>query len=107
MQLERQGAKSVPLTRMLPRVIGGVCEFCGVVNPGALSQEQYLFCPHFKGIGELRCSYCPETADPVEVIRKSNIKVHEHPDRPGTWIAVCDSYTCAKAHTERFENSAP
>lgn len=105
MQLERQGQKSVPVTRMLPRVIGGVCEFCGIKDPNRESVEQYLLCPHFAGIGELRCTYCPETADPVEVIRKGNIKVHEHPDRPGTWIAVCDSYTCSDAHTKRFDRA--
>lgn len=105
MPLERVGAKSVPYTRMKPRVIGGICEFCGVLDNNQLSQDQYLLCPHFKDIGELRCSYCPENADPIEVIKKADIKVHEHPDRPGTWIAVCDSYNCAKAHETRFDRS--
>ena len=102
MPLERAGSKSLPYTRMKPRVIGGICEFCGVVNNSYPSEEQYKLCPHFKDIGELRCSYCPDNADPIEILKKADIKVHEHPDRPGTWIAVCDSYNCVKAHENRF-----
>ena len=102
MPLERIGAKSAPYTRMKPHVIGGVCEFCGVLDNLQPSENQYLLCPHFKDIGELRCSYCPATADPIEVIKKADMKVHEHPDKPGVWIAVCDSYNCARAHETRF-----
>ena len=109
MPLERAGAKSMPYTRMKPRVIGGVCEYCGVVNSNYPSEEQYKLCPHFKDLkdqfnptGELRCTYCPDNADPVEVVKKADMKVHEHPDKPNVWIAVCDSYNCVKAHENRF-----
>lgn len=105
MALERVGQKSVPYTRMKPRVIGGVCEFCGTLDSNQPSEVQYQLCPHFKEIGELRCSYCPENANPVDVIKKADIKVHEHPDRPGTWIAVCDSYNCTLAHEKRFNRA--
>lgn len=105
MPLERQGAKSTPYTRMKPRVIGGVCAFHGVMDNNQPSEVQYLLCPCFKDVGELRCTYCPETTDPVEVIKKADIKVHEHPDRPGTWIAVCDSYNCSRAHETRFNRA--
>ena len=105
MPLERVGTQSVPQTRMKPRVIGGICEFCGVQDGNQPSQVQYLLCPHFRDIGELRCSYCPETSDPIEVIKKANIKVHEHPDKPGVWVAVCDSYNCEVAHNKRFNNA--
>lgn len=105
MPLERQGQYSVPMTRMKPKVIGGICEHCGVLDGNSPSEVQYLLCPHFKEIGELRCSYCPESADPVEVIKKANIKVHEHPDKPNTWIAVCDSYNCGNAHQKRFNRA--
>ena len=106
MPLERQGNVSTVYTRMKPRVIGGVCEFCGVIDAGQPSEVQYQLCPHFKDIGELRCSYCPENADPIDEIKKGNIKVHEHPDKPGTWIAVCDSYNCEKKHEQRFVRNA-
>lgn len=105
MPLERQGSQSVPFTRMKPKVIGGVCEFCGVIDSGQPSEVQYLLCPHFTEIGELRCSYCPTNTDPVEVIKKESIKIHEHPERPGTWVAVCGSYNCSKAHEARFNRA--
>lgn len=105
MPLERVGAKSVPFTRMKPHVIGGVCEFCGIMDNTQPSEVQYMLCPHFKDIGEIRCSYCPESANPIDVIKKANIKVHEHPDRPNMWIAVCDSYNCTRAHELRFDRA--
>lgn len=105
MPLERVGVKSTPFTRMKPHVIGGVCEFCGIVDNTKESEIQYTLCPHFRDIGEIRCSYCPENANPVDVIKKADIKVHEHPDKPNVWIAVCDAYNCAKAHQERFNRA--
>jgi hypothetical protein len=102
MPLERVGQVSTPYTRMKPHVIGGICEFCGVVDNTQPSEVQYQLCPHFKDIGLLQCSYCPQNADPIDVIKKANIKVHEHPDKPGVWVAVCDSYNCTAAHEKRF-----
>lgn len=102
MPLERQGNVSTQMTRMKPRVIGGICEFCGVVDNQQPSEVQYQLCPHFKDIGLLRCTYCPENVDPIDVIKKADIKVHEHPEKPGTWVAVCDSYNCTLAHEKRF-----
>lgn len=103
--IERQGNVSVPYTRMKPRVICGVCESCGVINNLLPSIEQYKLCPHFKELGELRCTYCPEHADPLDVLSKADMKVHEHPDKPGVYVVVCDRYECAKAHQERFKRN--
>ena len=105
MPLERVGTQSVPFTRMKPYVTGGICDFCGVLDATQKSEVQYQLCPHFKDIGELRCSYCPDNADPTEVIRRSKMKIHEHPDKPGTWIALCDSYNCTLAHEKRFNRA--
>src|SRR3990167_9590217 len=105
MPLERLGSKSTPYTRMKPKVTGGICAFHGVIDSNKPSEVQYLLCPCFKDVGELRCTYCPENADPIEVIKKASIKVQESPDRPGVWIAVCDSYTCGKAHEARFNRA--
>ncbi len=102
MPLERVGTQSLPVTRMKPIVTGGICEHCGVLDATQPSQVQYQLCPHFKDIGELRCSYCPDNVDPMEVIRRAKMKVHEHPDKPGVWIALCDSYNCTLAHEKRF-----
>lgn len=102
MPLERVSSQSVPMTRMKPVVTGGICEYCGVLDGTKDATEQYKLCPHFKDIGELRCSYCPDSVDPVEVIRSSKMKVHEHPDKPNVWIALCDRYNCTLAHERRF-----
>ena len=102
--IERRGDASVPYTRMKPRVIGGACEFCGPLNPNVPPGVfQYQLCPHFKEIGELRCSYCDAAKDPKDVVYHGNLKIHEHPDKPGTWIVVCDSLTCSDAHIARFK----
>lgn len=102
---ERQGSVSEPMTRMYPRVIGGTCEFCGVLDNLQPSEVQYQLCPHFKGMGEIRCSYCPENSDPTEVINRSSIKIHGSPDNPNAVIAVCDSYNCSQAHLKRFKRN--
>lgn len=104
--IERQGQKSVPMSYMYPRVIGGVCEFCGIVDNKFPSTEQYKLCPHFKSVGELRCSYCPENSNPEDVIYHADLKIHTHPDNPNKLVVVCDSYTCSQAHIKRFDRSA-
>lgn len=115
MPLERVGTQSVPFTRMKPMVTGGICEFCGVQDATRPATEQYQLCPHFKPLMQelisqgqeptLRCSYCPDNADPVEVIRRSKMKIHESPDKPGVWIALCDSYNCTLKHEQRFNKA--
>lgn len=101
--IERQGAVSAPVTQMYPRVISGICEFCGVINSDYPSTEQYKFCQHFKGLGELRCSYCPDNVDPVQVVYHANMKIHGHPDNPNKLVVVCDSLNCSDKHLERFK----
>lgn len=102
---ERTGSTSVPMTKMYPRVIGGTCEACGVTDNLQPSHLQYTLCPHFKSMGELRCTYCPDNADPVEVINRSEMKIHGSPTNPNEVIAVCDSYQCSLAHLKRFKRN--
>lgn len=104
LQVERQGARSEPYTRRFPEVRGGICEYCGVIDQNYPSQQQYKLCEHYKGM-QLRCSYCPDSKDPDEVIYHTALKVAEHPDRPGTMIAWCDSYECSSAHLKRFQRN--
>lgn len=104
-QIERQGAKAEAYTYMYPRVIGGSCEFHGVMDSRLPATEQYKLCPHFKDLGELRCSYCPETVNPEEVVYRSDLKIHVHPDNPNKVVVVCDSYNCSQKHLERFKVS--
>lgn len=103
--IERQGSRSEAYTEMYPHVIGGICEFHGVMDPLQPATVQYSLCPHFAGLGELRCSYCPETANPEEVVAHADMKIHGHPDNPSKLIVVCDSYDCSQKHISRFKRN--
>lgn len=105
MEIERQGDVSVPITRSFPKVIGGVCEYCGILDSSLPSEEQYTVCKHFKTVGLLRCSYCDESRDPVDVIKSAEINIHGHPDNPNKLVVVCDSFECSQKHLARFKLS--
>jgi len=102
--IERQGSKSVPYTQRYPQVRGGVCEYCGVLDPHVPSEHQYKLCPHYRGM-QLRCSYCDETKNPDDVIGHSCMNIAGHPDNPDKLIVWCDSYNCSRAHEARFNLS--
>jgi hypothetical protein len=104
-RIERQGSVSVPYTTAYPQIRGGVCEHCGVIDNLQPSEVQYRLCPHFRDMGEIQCSYCPEGRDPVDVIKKHAINVHGHPDKPDTVVVVCSSYECSEKHLARFKLS--
>lgn len=104
--IERQGASAEPYTYHYPEVRGGVCEYCGVIDPTVPSQYQYKLCPHFRGIGDLRCSYCPDHKNPEEVVRSSKLNVHVHPDNPNKLVVVCSSFECSQKHLARFKINA-
>lgn len=101
--IERQGAKNEPYVRHYPKVIGGVCEYCGILNPNLPATEQYKLCPHYKGIPEIRCSYCDATRDPEDVIYHSKMTITDHPTDPNTLVVVCDNFTCNQKHQARFQ----
>lgn len=103
LHIERQGASSEPYTRRWPEVRGGVCEFCGIMDKDVPSQYQYKLCPHFREIGELRCTYCPEGKNPDEIARISKLNVHAHPTIPNSLVVVCDSFECSQKHITRFK----
>lgn len=105
-QIERQGAEGVPVTSYYPQVRGGICEYCGVLDPRIASEHQYKLCPHFRALGQLRCSYCEPTKDPNEVVGRSVLNIHGHPDNPDKLVVVCDSYTCSQKHEKRFKTSS-
>ncbi len=104
MTVERQGQRSEPYSRRFPRIVGGICEFCGVQDKNQPSEYQYKFCQHYRGM-QMRCSYCEENKNPDEVIYHANMNVAEHPDKPGTIIAWCDSYECSRKHEQRFRRN--
>ncbi len=103
--IERQGVRSEPYTRRYPQVRGGVCEFCGVLDGNVSAEHQYKLCPHFRGIGEIRCSYCDESRDPVDIVGRAIINIAEHPDNPDNLVVWCNSYDCSRRHEARFKRS--
>lgn len=105
MRIERQGALSEPYTRRFPQIRGGICEFCGVMDRNTPSQYQYKLCPHYRGM-DARCTYCPATKDPEDVVYHADMNVAESPTDPGVMIMWCNSYDCSKAHETRFKRSA-
>ena len=100
--IERQGGYTEPMTRRLPQIRGGVCEFCGILDKNVPSHFQYQLCPHFRGLGEMRCSYCNEAMNPLDVIKQGVINVAEHPDNPDKLVVWCNSYVCSGKHIARF-----
>ena len=100
--IERQGSRTVPVTRRWPQVRGGICEFCGVIDKNVRSEDQYKLCPHFREIGQLRCSYCDETKNPDDIIYHSVLNIAAHPDNPDKLIVWCNSYECSRKHEKRF-----
>ncbi len=100
--IERRGGTIAPVSRRKPQVRGGVCEHCGTIDPLLPPEEQYKLCNHYREIGELRCSYCPEEKNPVDVISHAVLNVAEHPNDPSRLIVWCDSFECSKKHLQRF-----
>jgi hypothetical protein len=103
--IERQGSGTQPAVHRYPEVRGGVCEWCGVLDPNVPSEHQYKLCPHYRG-QQLECSYCDAKKNPEEVIYKSVINVYDHPYDANKLVVVCDAYECVKRHRERFIKSA-
>lgn len=93
-------------TRVYPRVYGGICEWCGVLDPNRDSQDQYKLCPHYRGIS-LECNYCDNTKDQREVTRISKLYVYDHPTQKGAdgmpaLAVVCDSFLCTSAFNAEY-----
>jgi len=103
--IEREGVRSEPYTRRYPQVRGGVCEYCGVLDGNIPAEYQYKLCPHFRDLGEIRCSYCDESKDPTDVIGHSILNIAEHPDNPDRLVVWCNSYECSRRHENRFKRS--
>lgn len=94
----RKGGKMGFVTRVYPRVVGGICERCGVLDKNRDSEDQYKLCEHYRGL-TLECNYCDASKDQREVTRISELYVYDHPTqkdaqgRPALAV-VCDSFTC-------------
>lgn len=104
LHVERQGSQSEAYTRRFPQIRGGICEFCGVLDPNVESKFQYRLCPHYRGM-QARCTYCPDQKDPDDVVYHETLNVAEHPDKPGTLVMWCGSFNCSQAHIKRFRRA--
>lgn len=103
--IERRGARSEPYVHHMPQIRGGICEWCGVLDSNAPASVQYQLCPHFRGMGEMRCSYCDDSVDPTEVITHAVLNIADHPFNPGQLVVWCNRYECSRKHEARFRVS--
>lgn len=93
-------------TRVYPKIYGGICERCGVLDPNRESMDQYKLCEHYRGLN-LECNYCDATKDQREVTRISKLYVYDHPfqkdavGRPQLAV-VCDAFTCTSKFNAEF-----
>lgn len=101
MRLTPRGQSHVPQSRVFPKVCGGQCEYCGVMDVNQPGDMQYKLCEHYRG-KDLRCVYCPLNKDQEEVVRNSTLIVFEHPYRHGELLVRCGAYECIKAFEQEF-----
>lgn len=102
--VEREGSKSEPLATPWPDIRGGTCEFCGSLDPHVEAKYQYKLCPHYRGL-DARCTYCPDSKDPNDVVYHETLRVMEYPRGSGTLIMWCGSFNCSQAHLKRFQKN--
>ena len=101
MKLSRPGESSELYSRNFPRILGGTCEECGVIDNNYPGQVQYKFCKHYKG-REMKCTFCKESADHDDIIRMSTLLVKEDPYAPGNLVTLCGSYDCTKKFETKY-----
>lgn len=104
MDVERSSDQLSGVTLEFPKVKGGVCDYCGVIDPNQPSHMQYKLCPHYRG-KQLSCSYCPASKNQDDIIEHSTMRVLQSPDNPRKLLVYCDSFNCRKAHEDRFQLS--
>ncbi len=113
LRVERLVESGTMGARMLPKVVGGVCEFCGPAEYDHSSPQrpvnelrfepltQMGHCKHYKGL-QLRCSYCPLSSDWPGNIQSRIHTIYEYPAGSGNLIVHCDAMECRSAHIKRF-----
>lgn len=105
-ETEKKGGVNQQFTRVYPRVKGGQCERCGVVDKNQPAEYQYKLCEHYRGLS-LECSYCEPTKDQKEVTRISDLYIYDHPTKRDSFGrpvlgVVCDSFTCQNSFNIEF-----
>lgn len=101
LQFSRPGESNNLYVTTYPRIVGGTCEHCGVIDPNYPGSVQYKLCQHYKGM-EMKCVFCKENADHDDVVRQSTMKVIEDPYRPGHLVTLCGSYECTRKYEQKY-----
>ena len=99
--VERRGVSGFPSAAKQPRVVGGICEHCGVLDKNVAAHLQHKLCPHYTGV-DLRCSYCPPDENLEHVLSKRELRIFEMPQGSGNLVVVCDDIRCTDKHLRRF-----
>lgn len=102
LEIERVGGQLSGVTYEFPEVRGGVCTYCGVMNPNLPSTQQYKLCRHYAG-KQLACSYCPQGKNADDVIEHSTLRVLLHPRDNRKLIVHCDSFNCLEKHKQEWQ----
>lgn len=101
MRLSPRGVSSEPVSRRFPRIIAGVCEYCGVIDRNQPGEYQYKQCPHYRGM-DAKCVYCPLSENQDEVVRGRTLNVAEDPFQKGQLIMWCNATECSRKHREKY-----
>jgi len=105
-RIEGDEGFSSPVVNRYPQVRGGICEYCGVIDPRLPSTEQYKLCEHYRG-QELFCVYCPKngTNSREHITGHTVYNIYDHPDDPSKLLVFCDAYECNRKNNARFKLS--
>lgn len=108
-----------PKAIVRPKIIGGICEHCGVPVNGEWVFDKYLRswraakvtdspdkivkCKHYHKVN-LMCSYCRSGVTlETDLAKKRTVHVYSLPEKPNVLITCCDDYNCIVAHEKRFK----
>lgn len=95
------------MTHRHPRVIGGVCEFCGIIDIYQDSEEQYKLCEHYRGM-QLNCSYHNyKNGQSVEdMIKHEILNIADSPEDRNQVVVWCGEFECSRRHKERYDKTS-
>lgn len=103
-RIERQGVSTAPMVHHYPPIRGGLCDWCGVIDP-QFKGPQYQLCPHYRG-QHIACSYCDSSRSQEELTKRTVFSVTDSPFNSEEMVVCCDNYECVKKHRARFDRSA-
>lgn len=105
-QIERKGSGTYATSVRHPRVIGGVCEFCGIMDKNWEARDQYKLCEHYRGM-QLNCSYhvYPPNQTVDDLIEHEILNIADSPDNPNELVIWCGEFECSRKHIERFDKT--